>query len=182
MVEPVPALQTTPQADKPAAAPAHPKGFISQLYADIIATVGSITIAGVTAWGGIESRAYKNSSSQGLWNDLKPERAKVGPAIYERALNGDISAKEGHNLLKNAILTGEDIADKRLKTLGSLKIWQQWDLLRNHQKREVMIATVAVGGIALGTTLLMIRGIFSQQQQAEINAKAEGTDPKTPIR
>ena len=140
-------------------------------FAEKIATVGSLITGYFTGRRVIEERSYKNASSIGMWDDIKPKRLHAGAEILGKIKNEHLPPEEAHNLLKTAIQSDETIKKARIAELGSGSVLKQFSLLRSHQKWEVGVTTLASAGIALGSILLFTHEMFSSKDRNDMASK-----------
>lgn len=133
------------------------KGFISEFAADAIA-IGSSLVAGVvTAWSVVQRSAYKNLSSLGAFDDMKPKRKKDFDAIETLREKNLISQKEGFKLVDKLVEVNESEAARRMSELGIESFTSKWSILRGHQKVEALAYAFVAGGVALGAILPLAR-------------------------
>lgn len=147
------------------------QGLISPLFVDVFGGVSSMVAGGVTAWRLIEERAHKNLSSLGLTEDIKHAREAYGSLIRDRVKSGLITPTEGHQQLQAAVKKFESQMDERFRKAGVGPVWKKLDILRDHQKWEVAITAIAVTGIALGSVLLLTKGLFAGEDKQKLDGK-----------
>ena len=169
--------ESPPSADATAAS-MHKHKAVSVINSpDVVVGVSSLVAGGLTAKRLIEERAYKNVSSHGLWDDIKPLRVSAGTKIVKQALAREITPQEAHTMLKEDIFQDGIMKRERLKKLGSDTFLKQYELLRPHQKWEVAIAGLTSFGIALGSLLLFSHEMFSKKEREELANKGNDTAP-----
>ena len=147
--------------------------LFTPLVVDVTAGISSAVAGALTFWEKTDSLSYKNVSSQGMWDAIKPPRKMRGQEILRRAQSGEITARQAHFELKDAIVKGDQLADETLRVLGSEGIMKQFSLLRTHQKINVALSTLAVTGIALGSILFISRGLFTEQEKQYGNGEKQ---------
>ena len=168
MTESVPSPQETPVAAK------NKQRLVSPFMVDLIGVGSAIAASTVTAWSLIEAKAYKNLSSLGIWNDIKPERIARGREVLKNVERGSLNATQAFKQIDDLIEVGEQGARERLNKIGVRNVVDRWKLLRRHQRAETIISTIAVGGIALGSVLLLTHEMFTKKDREDLANK--GTD------
>ena len=172
-------LPVAASAHAPEVVRTHKQAFISPVFADFIGGVSSLVVGGVTAWGLIKERAYKNFSSLHFFEGMKHQRRKHGEDIIRRLEAGEINGAEAHELTKEGIKKYALMADETLKKAHFGTTLQKFNALRGHQKGEVAITALAYGGIALGSILLITRGMFTKQEQQALAEKGSPANDQT---
>lgn len=171
--------QTAPVATSAAQGGNVPSGIVTPVVAESIGVASSLLAGGITAKRLIEERAYKNTSSLYFIEDIKKERAQVGPGIAQEVESGLLTKEQGYQKLRDAVFQYEHRTEQRLAKAGVSGVFNQFGLLRSHQRWEVAMTALATIGVTLGAALLLTRSMFSQQEQNQISAPS-GESGRTP--
>lgn len=151
----------------PKAAPS-PGGFISERAADVIAVGTSVLASAATAWGYVQRSAYKNMSSLGAFEDMKPRRKKDFDGIEQLLEEGKITPAESFKRVDALVETNEREAVRRLEKMGIKTFSDRWHILRGHQKVETAAFALIAGGVAIGAILPLLReGLVKKSMLAE---------------
>lgn len=156
----------------------HKKSIISEQTADIIGMTGSLVAGGATAKFYVDTSLYKNMSSLGLFDDMKPARRADFKRIEALRDGGKISANEAYYHVQSLVKKNEAKADVLLGRLGVSGWLDRFGLLRAHQKIEAGVWSMAAGSVALGSVLQLTRGLFTKEQ--EDNLVVDKGAPESP--
>lgn len=132
-------------------------GMISQVAADAISIASSIAAGAVTGWVYVERSAYKNMSSLGAFDDMKPKRKAAFDEIERGIEHGKISQRQSFHLVDGLIESNEREARNRLLKMGIHNFGDRWNILRTHQKMEAGAYALIAGGVAIGSVLQLTR-------------------------
>ena len=174
-------IPIVPEPEESKTAPAKKShALLSPTAVDVIGGVSSVLVGVTTAWHLIEERAYKNLSSLHWFEEMKEERRKVGQNIAKKLVSKELTPDGAHEELKKAILTFGERANDELEKAASGTIFKKFNLLRPHQKQEVIVTAIAFGGAALsvilGPVFLMTRGKFSEKEEDRLADKNSAAD------
>lgn len=133
------------------------KGLMDPRAADAIAIISSLAVALGSGWLYTERNVYKNISSLGGFDDVKPVRKEHFHDIMDKARSGEINRRQSFHMIDNLIEHNELEASARMRNLGIRNFADRWAMLRNHQKLEVLTIAVAAGSVALGSILSTTR-------------------------
>ncbi|MBV8938828.1 MAG: hypothetical protein JO089_03190 [Alphaproteobacteria bacterium] len=139
----------------------HSRGLISKTTADAAAIVSSLVAGAATVWIYVQRNAYKNLSSLGAFDDMKPARKKAFREIKSHVEHGQINPQESFHRLDALIESNEQEALARMKGLGMETMSDRWRILRRHQKLEAVSFAVVAGGVALGAVLPLMQSLHA---------------------
>jgi len=156
---------------------AHKKGLISPVVADTIGIGGSVLAAGATAKFYVDTSLYKNMSSLGLFDKMKPARRARFKEIETLRDSGKITGEQSYQMVQSLVKHNETRADELLGRLGANNWMERAGLLRRHQKAEAAVWAMAAGGVALGSVLQLTRFASEEEEQLAGNGGTVKTVP-----
>lgn len=90
--------------------------------------------------------------------------------------NGTITQSAADTESRELVTKYAGLSEERMEAIGAGNIFNKFRKLRGHQKAEVIITAGAYGGIALGSVLLLTRGLFTRDERQELENKGAAAD------
>lgn len=134
--------------------------------AEAIAGVSTLVAMAIAFWTNIETKTYKNLSSLGFFEDMKPKRKEDAAKILQQVNHHKISAPEALEAFDHLIDHNAEEVNKRVARIGVNSIADRWKLLRRHQKIEAGLIAAATGGIAFGSLLPVLKNAMAKPVSA----------------
>jgi hypothetical protein len=156
---------TTPEEHPPKPKPPR-KGLISDLAADVIAAGSSIAAGAATAWHQIQSHAYRNMSALDAFEHMKPQRKAEFKEIDDELKQNLITREQSFHKIDHLVEKNERDAFKRMEEFGITSMRDRWNILRKHQKLEVLTWAMVASGVAIGSMLQIMRPARQKEEPA----------------
>lgn len=135
----------------------HSSNVLSPVAVEVIAGGTSIAAGAVSARSLVSGMAYKNMSSLGAVQDMKPQRKEALSLIEQAIDKGTITAEQAFKAVDDLVEVNDRHAWDRFKKFGVNGFRKEWAILRTHQKVEVIAFASLIGGVLLGAVLPLMR-------------------------
>jgi len=155
------------------------EGFFTPAVVDTIAAVSSVAAGAVTATQMIERDFHHNFSTLHLTKDLKEPRNKWGESHVNKLESRLINTEESAHLIKAQSRTYQHELSVRKTEAGFGTLRARASLIHPHQWGAIIVTSLAVTGVGIGSFLLLTKNLFSGKEPEKSFAKAEEIKAET---